>query len=175
MFKYLIGVSKYGASIKNAILNLKFRGKSCYSESLAKMIFDRIEKLPEKENFDTIVYAPISYQRFKQRGYNQAKLIAYELSKLLDVPVTDALVKIRDTVPQSSLSYKERKTNLKNSIVPRVMLDGMNILLVDDVYTTGATAEACIQALKASNAKSIVVAVAAISGEDFYDGKNNII
>ena len=93
------------------------------------------------------------------RMYNQAQLLALYLSKISDVPMSYALKKIRWTKPQSSLSAKGRKDNLRSSIevVNKDDINGKSILIIDDVYTTGTTVKLCSKILKKAGAKNVMV------------------
>ena len=99
---------------------------------------------------------PLHPRRERQRGYNQAHLLAREVGKLLDVPVAArALSRARNAPPQArSLSAADRKANVRDSFLcPNPSdVDGKTIVLMDDVCTTGATLDACATALKAAGA-----------------------
>lgn len=99
---------------------------------------------------DVIVPVPLHARRLRQRGYNQAALLARELGKGVGLPVLeDALLRVRDTASQVDLNAEERKENVRGAFYcPDDRLAGKKVLLVDDVYTTGATLEACSLALK---------------------------
>ncbi len=99
---------------------------------------------------DLIIPVPLHTRRLRERGYNQAALLARELGKGVGLPVLeDALVRVRETSPQVDLNAKERQENVRGAFhCPTDRLAGKSVLLVDDVYTTGATLEACSLALK---------------------------
>ena len=99
---------------------------------------------------DVIVPVPLHARRLRERGYNQAALLARELGKGVGLPVLEsALIRVRDTSPQVDLSAEERRENVHGAFHCRDdRLVGESVLLVDDVYTTGATLEACSLALK---------------------------
>lgn len=108
---------------------------------------------------DILVPVPLHSRRERQRGYNQAALLARHAGERLRLPVgADALSRRRDTPSQTARSQaEERRTNVQGSFhCPRPeMVDGLNVLLVDDVCTTGATLEACAVALKDAGAASV--------------------
>jgi len=99
---------------------------------------------------DVIVPVPLHARRLRERGYNQAALLARELGKGVGLPVLEnALIRVRDTSPQVDLGAEERRENVRGAFhLPDDRLVGKSVLLVDDVYTTGATLEACSLALK---------------------------
>ena len=100
----------------------------------------------------------------KKRGYNQAELIANELSQMTHIPVdSDILKRVVNTTPQKELNDKERAKNLKNAFqVNEYIVQYKKIVLVDDIYTTGATLDACAKALKEAGAEKIYFVAACI-------------
>lgn len=98
---------------------------------------------------DVIVPIPLHKKRLKKRGFNQAELLSNELSKLLGIPVVNALERIKETAFQASLNYNERQENLKGSFkVVDKTIKNKKILLVDDIYTTGATVKTASEVLR---------------------------
>lgn len=113
-----------------------------------------------KTNVDFIVPVPMHKRKQKKRGFNHAQYLAEEFSKLFDIPLaTDILAKTHKTKPQVETENKqERQNNLKNVfalIAPADALRGKNILLIDDVATTGSTLRECALALKPAKPKEI--------------------
>ncbi|MDI6854117.1 MAG: ComF family protein [Deltaproteobacteria bacterium] len=106
---------------------------------------------------DLLVPVPLHSRRLKERGFNQALLLARAFP---DQPLArDALVRVRHTVPQSGLNPKERRENVKRAFaVPRAeQVKGKKIILVDDVYTTGATVKECAKVLMKAGAREVQV------------------
>jgi ComF family protein len=92
----------------------------------------------------------------KRRGYNQAAVFARQLSQKTGIPVAKAVSRIRDTRPQKELNDTERKNNLKNAFQNgKIIVKYNKILLVDDIYTTGSTADAVSEVLLAAGAEEI--------------------
>jgi ComF family protein len=122
---------------------------------LAQLLSDFLDSHPLKG--DVIVPVPLHRKRLRQRGYNQASLLAKELSVLGSLPVAeDALIRVRDAIPQArARSALERRQNVKGAFACRQGLEGKQVLLIDDVCTTGATLDACATALKAAGAGSV--------------------
>lgn len=106
---------------------------------------------------DAIVPIPLHRKRKRQRGYNQAELIANELSRVCGIPVYPNLLKrVRVTRAQKELNDAERKNNVKNAF--QLCKNGVKlnqILLVDDIYTTGATLDAAVRPLLESGAQAV--------------------
>ena len=109
-------------------------------------------------DFDFLVPIPVSKERFKERGYNQALLLANQISEKFDnKPIFEVLEKIKQTKDQVGLNFQERQENLNGSIkvCEKELVRDKDILLVDDVLTTGATANVCAEVLFKAGAKSV--------------------
>ncbi len=119
------------------------------------------------ENHDLIIPVPLHPARLRERGYNQSLLIAQMLSENFSIPLNHtSLLRVRHTPNQARLSQKERWTNIQAAfkIKPFNDLRERNILLIDDLYTTGATASQAAKVLKAGGAKKVNVLTIAIAG-----------
>lgn len=148
---------------KKMIHGLKFYNKGYYSKYFAELIFDKLKNQHIK--FDYIIPVPLHKKRRKERGYNQSQLISYYLSKLSLIPIlSNVLIRTRDTLPQNQLSLSQRKHNLKNAFKIRkpFLLFNKRILLIDDIYTTGNTVNACSKELLIHKASEVYVATCAI-------------
>lgn len=142
-------------SLRNAIHRLKYHHDLGLAEELAKtMVHLTHEHLWP---VDLIVPVPLAPHRFKERGYNQAALIAAPLAWQLGVPhQPKALRRIRETRTQVGLSAQERRANVANAfLADRDKVIGKRILLVDDVMTSGATMRAAAEALQAAGSLSV--------------------
>ena len=97
------------------------------------------------------------YKKELKRGYNQSKLLAKELGKELNIKVINTLVKVKENRTQSTLLENERKENVKNvfEIIKESNIENKNIILVDDILTTGSTIRTCSKILKENGAKKI--------------------
>lgn len=158
----------YGNREKIPILALKHRGETYISRELGEIMYDRI-MLEVKRHygelfFDIIIPVPLHYKRMRQRGYNQAELLAKEVSTRIGVPMEkDAIIRIRNTDKTKNMSKEERADNIKNafSLKNAARINKKSILLIDDVYTTGATAKEVAKTLKQGGAKNIYLLTAA--------------
>jgi ComF family protein len=114
-------------------------------------------------NFDLIVPVPLHPARRRERGFNQAELLARSLSSRTGLPVTPALERVRYTTTQTAFDRTERMENLRDAFRLRPAQDvrGSRVLLVDDVLTTGSTLSECARVLKRSGAPSVYAATAA--------------
>ena len=138
----------YQPPLKEAITLFKYRGKLSLTRPLAQAM---LEALPALPTLDAIIAVPLHPQRLRDREYNQSLLLANRLSHHTKIPLLlGCLLRIRPTVPQTSLTRKERLTNLHRafSIANPVHLQGKRILLVDDVLTTGTTLHECAKTLR---------------------------
>ena len=106
---------------------------------------------------DAVVPVPLHPKRLRERGYNQAELLAREVAKTLDLPMeANAVERVSHGPPQArSRALEERGASVQGAFEARARVDGRRILLVDDVCTTGATLDACAQALKAGGAACV--------------------
>lgn len=147
---------------------LKFGGKRYIARLMGAMLADRF--LDAGTAADALCFVPMTAKEEKARGFNQAELIAKNLADRLNIPLCDCLVKIRETAFQKELSGKERRENLKGAfaVKPGVSLSGKKIVLVDDVFTTGATADACASALKKARAAEISSLTFAVTAYQSY-------
>jgi competence protein ComFC len=115
--------------------------------------------LPREESFDAIVPMPLHWRKRWQRGFNQADLLAREISRRIHTPVKHVLRRVRFTAAQAGLTNAKRRQNVSGAFRPRraKTLHGQNVVLVDDVMTTGATAASCARALKMAGARKVVL------------------
>jgi ComF family protein len=128
--------------------------------TLAGPLADRlVSACPLDQRFDAIVPMPLHWFRHWRRGYNQAALLAKELGRRRGFPMVRGVRRSRATPPQAGLSGARRRANVAGAFQPLRgrPLQGMRVLLVDDVFTTGATASACAGALKQAGASYVAV------------------
>lgn len=159
----LISLFSYG-EIREKMLKFKFNEEAYLKNYFVELII-RNSKIKDKlKNIDLIVPVPMYFWKKMKRGYNQAELIARGLSKELKIQVdNNILIKYKNTRTQSLLNSEERKNNLKQCFRLKNIerLENKNILLVDDIYTTGTTIKECIKELRKSRIKNINVLVIA--------------
>lgn len=153
----------YEGRIKDSLYEFKYKNLRSHADFYCEGIMKRHGNELKSIHFDGIVPVPVHSHKKKVRGYNQAELIANKLSKAINVPVyLDYLIRSEDTNPQKELDDRERMKNLKNAFIIAQNVVKLDIvLLVDDIYTSGATMEACTEALsKAGVSKVYCVSVA---------------
>lgn len=145
----------YEDGVESLIKAIKYGGKKYLAEVLAPYLKNVYVK-----NFfapDIITFVPMTDKKVRKRGFNQAKLLAEELGKLVDNRPIGLLLKIKDTPEQKTLDLEERKENLLHcfKVIDKDLVKDKKILLIDDVLTTGATAHAISKTLKKAGAKSV--------------------
>ncbi len=146
---------RYQGLIRQQIINYKFNNEAYKYKAISNFILKNfilkdIMAFQLLNDYEVIVPVPISKKRFKERGYNQAELIAKQISKALEKRiVTNCLYKSKNIVAQSTLNKQEREENIKNvyTIKNQNILLNKKVLLVDDIYTTGSTANECCKIL----------------------------
>lgn len=145
----------YGRPIRGLIRSFKFHGIRVLARIFAPVMAELAGELELKE-IDCLVPVPLHPARERERGYNQAKLLADALSVQIGIPVrTDLLKRIRKTRQQARLSHSQRGKNTRGAFLTEQNLNGMRILLVDDVITTGSTVSSCAEALRAAGAAHV--------------------
>lgn len=150
---------KYEGIIRNKIISYKFNDKPYLYKTFCE-IFVKNKKVCEfLKKYDIIISVPMYKKKKNQRGYNQSELIAKETAKKVENIEyrNDILIKIRNTAKQSSLNKEQRKENLKNAYVVNnnEYILNKNILIFDDIYTTGSTANECAKTLIEAGAKDV--------------------
>ncbi len=149
---------QYDGEIRDAILNFKFNEQTYIYKSFLEFLKNNEKICTQIKKYDIIMPIPISKKRYKQRGYNQSALIARNLTKILNVDYKEnVLVKIKNNKPQSELGQFERSTNVKGvyKLKETGKINKKKILLIDDIFTTGSTANECAKVLKEHNANDV--------------------
>ena len=157
-------LSLFDETIQGLIHQLKYRGKRSIGCRLGGMLGALIASDGGSGDLDRIVPVPLHPSREKERGYNQSALVAYAMEARLGVPVrTDLMARTRRTATQTKLNAAERVQNVAGAFEVRCpeSVRGRRILLVDDVLTTGATVNACTEALLSAGARRVCLAALA--------------
>lgn len=157
----------YEGSVRESLLRFKFSGLYSYASAYAELMRQTLQE--SDLSFERITWVPVSEKRLKKRGYDQGKLLAEEISRLTEKPCERLLIKTSDNPAQSSLkSAEDRKKNVKGVYRPTDLasINGKEILLVDDIATTGATLNECARVLKQAGAKEVNAVTVARSRYD---------
>lgn len=147
----------YQGAVRESISRFKYQGRQeyarYYGEELVRVYGGWIRQC----GIEALVPIPLSAKRLRRRGFNQAELIAREISRHTGIPIFGKLLlRVRETTAQKELNHEERKINLKKAFKTTVNKVQLNhILLIDDIYTTGSTMQEAAAELKRSGAEEI--------------------
>ena len=163
-------IFRYEGKIRKIIIDYKFNEKSYIYVTFVNFLLKNKKVFEKIIEYDIIVPVPISKKRKKERGYNQSLLIAKEISKQLKNEYnkelkleTKCLYKTKNTIEQSKLNKEEREKNAQNvyELKNQQILRNKKILLFDDIYTTGNTANSCCKEIKKAEPTNVGVLVLA--------------
>lgn len=147
----VVAACRYAFPIDGLIQAYKYSGRLVAGAALASLLANRARQRP-----DLIVPIPLTAQRLRERGFNQALELARSLGQQMGVPVNAQLcVKTRDTLPQTRLPWKERRKNIRGAFVVEGGVAGCHVAVVDDVLTTGATLSELARNLKRAGAATV--------------------
>lgn len=160
----------YMGYYKDAVLKVKYFGDKSSVNQVARFLSESIIKVYGKKEFDIITCVPMSVSKKRQRGYNQAEALARAVSKNLEIPYKECLVRTREGLTQHNLSLQARRQNADHAYSAKnnSEIKDKKILIIDDISTTGSTFSDCCRALKEASAKRVLCACAclAIRGEE---------
>lgn len=152
----------YRDSVKTLIYRLKFEKQKFVATTLGAFMAETF--INERMDGEIAVFVPMTEGEKKKRGFNQSELLAEDVAARLNMPLLPALVKKKATGEQKSLDKKERQKNLEGAFECVFKeVKGRRILLIDDIFTTGATANECARTLVKAGAKEVSVLTAAIT------------
>lgn len=152
----IISYGYYGGALKELILRFKYKSNFTAGDILAGFLEDYITKNFNYKEY-IITYIPLSKKSKKARGFNQCEYIARKIARDLCIEASEVLIKGRETKEQKTLKKDERYENIKDAFKLKdgVSLEECNIILIDDVTTTGATINEAYRLLKKSKVKEI--------------------
>lgn len=154
----------YKDKVRESIHRFKFRGCSAYGRRYGAMLAECVENNLDCGSIDVISWIPLSKKRLRSRGYDQARLIAEELSKRTGIACAPLLKKVKDNKAQSlSRDVGQRRKNVAGvyAAVDAAAVSGKCVLLVDDVVTTGSTLSESARMLRKAGAKAVYAAALA--------------
>jgi ComF family protein len=146
---------RFDEVIRKAVHELKYRNLKAISPCLAELLANYLKSNPIPG--EVLVSVPLHPRRLRERGYNQSSLLARELGKRIGLPVIeDCLIRVKQSRPQvRAVDVEERRRNVADAFACRdEKLEGKQVILIDDVCTSGATLESCAAALKNKGATS---------------------
>lgn len=148
----------YKDKVRDSVHRYKFGGCSAYSRRYAALMSDCVENNLDCRSIDVISWIPLSKKRLRQRGYDQARLLAEEIAAKTGLPCRQLLQKVKNNSAQSlTRDAKQRHENVAGvyALDDGADVSGLRILLVDDVVTTGATMSEAARILRKAGAKSV--------------------
>lgn len=154
----------YDDVMREAVAALKYKGRKEYGRVLGRLLYACTEKKLRRFRAEAVVPVPVHAKKKRERGYNQAELIAREVAEGLKKPLlADALIRTKYTKAMKTLSAKARRTNLRNAFeIGPGFVPVRSALIVDDIYTTGSTADACAAVLKEAGVKEVFAVTLAV-------------
>ena len=182
-FENHLYIFKYEGIIRKLILNYKFNEKSFLYKTFVNFLLNNEKFFKILKSYDTIIPVPVSSKRMNERGYNQSELLANDIVKqIIEISsnhmlngilitqkdniqklkcecVTDCLIKNKNIIEQSKLNKEQRQKNIQGVYIlkNKEKLINKKILLIDDIYTTGSTANECCKVLQKAKPKKIDV------------------
>lgn len=158
----------YDTLMQKSIIRYKYHGAKCYADFYVPQMIETQGQWLREIAPDVLIPVPVHWRKKNQRGYNQAELLARKLGKCLQCPVdTKYLVRSQWTRPQKALTPTERYINLKKAFKVKSRQYTYNtVLLVDDIYTTGSTIDACASVLKSAGVQKVYFLSLCIGSDD---------
>lgn len=153
----------YRPPIPRLLHEFKYQGRASVGRLLATWLAGMLPCYPELRGVDVVAPVPLHPRRLRERGFNQASVLAGGIETVYPMHVQELLERDKNTLPQWRLTKSRRLENLREAFtaLPGTELDGKSILLIDDVCTTGSTLESCANALKAAGAARVCAFVLA--------------
>lgn len=157
----------YDERMRDIMADIKYNSKREYLSLLALLTADRLGKWIIEKQIDYIIPVPVHESRLRKRGYNQSEILCEDIGLYLGIPVRkDIIARNKKTAAQKELNAGERLLNLQQAFAVHKKLPcGCNVLVVDDIYTTGSTMECCSACLMRAGAGR-VYGISVCSGED---------
>ncbi|MFQ5965474.1 MAG: ComF family protein [Candidatus Scalinduaceae bacterium] len=151
-------ISDYKGPLKELIHQYKYKKHECLAKPLGDLLINRLSHQGIISEIEIIVPTPIYWKKKLKRGFNQSELMTKRICKKLSIPISiNNLCRIKNTLPQTQLSRIQRQKNIHNAFKikkPKEFIE-KQVLLVDDVLTTGITASECAKHLKDAGAKKV--------------------
>lgn len=156
-YDYARSAAIFGGALREALHAFKFAGKRALARPLGDLAAEHCAATLAEE-IEAVVPVPLARERERERGFNQAELLAHRVARQLGVPARPRwLARVRPTRPQSDLAASERRANVQGAFRASPEVSGHHVLVVDDVLTTGSTLGECARALRASGARRVGV------------------
>lgn len=152
-----IAAFEYSDALKKSMYAFKYNNRREYADFYGKQLLKNKLEIVKSWDAQALVPVPLYPGKLRKRGYNQAEDLAVKLGEQLKLPViTDLLYRSKNTKPQKELNDKDRKNNIENAFqIKKNSVKYKRLILIDDIYTTGATMDECAKVLRADGAESV--------------------
>lgn len=170
-----LGVYRYDGVVRYLVQRLKFNKDKKVAYALAELSYSNVREFLLRHHVNYFVPIPIHKDRLKERGFNQSELIAKRFYEKSGVPYrNDVVGRTRYTIPQSKTQNKDRAKNIEGSfeVLNKDEVFAKDILVVDDIYTTGATINECVKTLYEAGARRVYFMTVGVSNEQLKNEKN---
>ena len=143
--------------VNQSVYQFKYHNQRRYGILYSQELVKEFQKEIERWRPDIIMPVPLHPSRKRKRGYNQAEILAKEIGRLMDIPVdTESLIRNKNTIPQKVMDARGRRKNLQHAFAWKGMkLQGVNVLLIDDIYTTGSTIDVAAKTVRLAGAEKV--------------------
>ena len=157
LFKRGRALYVYNKAVRTSITRFKYHNRREYADFYGMDIAERLGGFISSCHAGCLIPVPISKEKLEKRGYNQAELLAESISRHTGIPMDSRLItRIRDTPAMKELSRTERMKNLKGAFkITSHVVKCRNMIIIDDIYTTGSTIDAMTEVLKKAGAENI--------------------
>lgn len=156
-FEQNFALLNYNAAASRSMSAIKYKGRREYLDFYSQAACRRFARVLGRLSLDVLVPVPVHPSRRRSRGFNQAEILAEKVGRQLGIPVCpNGLKRVKKTLPQKELNPQERLLNLRQAFAPGALPEeAKTVLLVDDIYTTGSTVEACARVLRGMGAEKV--------------------
>lgn len=166
---YLAPAFRYKNLYREIFLNFKFNSHVAYGHLLGMAIAEQMKTRDEITGYSYIIPVPVSKERFNERGYNQSEVLADYVSKSMGIPMITSLKRVKHSAPQSTVESAMRAENVKGAFITDREFSGENVILFDDIFTTGSTVAECAKTLQKAGAGKICAISGAYNQVSFID------
>ena len=162
-FRTVIRLGPYAHPLRSAIQQLKYHRREALLGRIGQLLSEAVAARTDPGSLDVVIPVPMHWRRRLIRGYDHARIIGRQVAKRLDLPLGDELIRIRHTPPQVRLPRTKRIEAVRGAfgLRSKAAIEGAGVLLVDDVTTTGATANEAAKTLLKGGASKVILAVIA--------------
>ncbi|MCE5276922.1 MAG: ComF family protein [Planctomycetaceae bacterium] len=162
-YSEVVRLGPYSGPLRDLVRQIKYRRRQRMTARLSEMLVQRLDIQCPQRAVDLVFPVPMHWRRRLWRGFDHARELAARLARRLDAAMGDELIRVRHTQPQTTLSRTARRRNMHGAFAMsgNASLDGACVLLVDDVTTTGATADEAARVLLSAGASAVILAVLA--------------